>query len=190
MKEAKNLITRILIRFADLIKAYSPEHRKYYDYDLYFFDEDEFSYRFYESRNQSKNILGVYKKDAENKGKLILKFEFTQNKFFPFEEEFDYFTKPKTKTAECGVVLRAEAGTTGYQGGNSGCNTYFKIENDESYSPANIQTKVNEHKDGFEVALVGDWELNAIIESLEFVLKTLKQKAEETKEGRSSISID
>lgn len=84
--------------------------------------------------------------------------------------------KPDTKTFYGSGLLKVEAGTNGFHGGDAGhgSSTYFKIEN---LGGACINADVTKYKDGFEVALGGDWELDEIIESLKFILETLKEQS-------------
>ena len=77
-------------------------------------------------------------------------------------------------------VLEVEAGTNGYQGGDSGhgSRTYFRIENAGG-------TDIEAHligpygTDGIEVSLGGDCELETIITALKFIIKVLEDGATE-----------
>ena len=71
-------------------------------------------------------------------------------------------------------VLSVEAGTNGFQGGDSGhgSRTYFRITDCGS-----TDIHVNTH--GFEVFLGGDCELETIIRSLKFITKVLEDQAKE-----------
>lgn len=77
-------------------------------------------------------------------------------------------------------VLEVEAGTNGYQGGDSGhgSRTYFRIENAGG-------TDIESHligpygTDGIEVSLGGDCELETIITALKFITKVLEDGATE-----------
>lgn len=77
-------------------------------------------------------------------------------------------------------VLEVEAGTNGYQGGDSGhgSRTYFRIENTGG-------TDIEAHligpygTDGIEVTLGGDCELETIITALKFIIKVLEDGATE-----------
>ena len=77
-------------------------------------------------------------------------------------------------------VLVVEAGTNGYQGGDSGhgSRTYFRIENAGG-------TDIEAHligpygTDGIEVSLGGDCELETIITALKFITKVLEDGATE-----------
>ena len=77
-------------------------------------------------------------------------------------------------------VLEVEAGTNGYQGGDSGhgSRTYFRIENAGG-------TDIEAHligpygTDGIEVSLGGDCELETIIMALKFIIKVLEDSATE-----------
>lgn len=79
-------------------------------------------------------------------------------------------------------ILTAEAGTNGFQDGDSGhgCRTYIRIEDqggtDIHVKPIRSCGEVS----GVEITLGGDSELSTIIEALEFIVETLKEKAEET----------
>ena len=70
-------------------------------------------------------------------------------------------------------ILRVEAGTTGHKGGDTGHGgrTYFSITDE-----ASTDMEVNVFDNGFEVMLGGDTELDTMIEALEFIVKTLKEK--------------
>ncbi len=86
-----------------------------------------------------------------------------------------YLEKPKTVKyySELPDMLDVEVGTTGYKGGDAGNggSTYFRIENGGS---SEMYVDINEDKNGFEVALGGDWELRTIIEALEYSTAVLK----------------
>ena len=77
-------------------------------------------------------------------------------------------------------VLEVEAGTNGYQGGDTGhgSRTYFRIENAGG-------TDIEAHlvgpygTDGIEVFLGGDCELETIITALKFIIKVLEDGATE-----------
>ena len=77
-------------------------------------------------------------------------------------------------------VLEVEAGTNGYQGGDSGhgSRTYFRIENAGG-------TDIEAHlmgpygTDGIEVSLGGDCELETIITALKFIIMVLEDGATE-----------
>lgn len=76
-------------------------------------------------------------------------------------------------------TLEAEAGTTGYRGGDTGhgCRTYFALR-DVIYT--DIRVKVIRNRDGesegVEVVFGGDSELKTTIKALEFITKTLKKE--------------
>lgn len=76
-------------------------------------------------------------------------------------------------------VLEVEAGTNGYQDGDSGhgCRTYFRIQNAGS---AGIEIHVMRDcfgdTEGFEVILGGDCELETIIRALKFITKVLEDE--------------
>lgn len=78
-------------------------------------------------------------------------------------------------------LLKVEAGTNGYQGGDSGHGgrTYFRIEDD-----GGTDIHVNPLMDrfgctGFEVTLGGDCELETIIRALKFITKVLEDESKE-----------
>ena len=78
MKEAKNLITRMLFKFADLIRAHSEEKIAISKtIDLYDFHEDEFYYQLYELKEFSLYILRVFK--TEDK-KAFIDLQFSKDK--------------------------------------------------------------------------------------------------------------
>lgn len=75
-------------------------------------------------------------------------------------------------------ILEVEAGTNGYHGGDTGhgSRTYFRIED---LSSTDIRPRCYETEygnKGIEVTLGGDCELDTIIEALEFIVNTLKQR--------------
>jgi hypothetical protein len=78
-------------------------------------------------------------------------------------------------------ILEVEAGTTGYQGGDSGHGgrTYFRIK-DEGSTDMNIQTNINKYGcSEFEVTLGGDCELETMIRALKFITKVLEDESGE-----------
>ena len=93
-----------------------------------------------------------------------------------------YLEKPKTKIHKTDL-FDVEAGTNGYQGGDAGYGgtTYFRIEN----TGGCISVDINKEKEGFEIAVGGDWELRCIIEALEFIIETLKKQSETQSETQT-----
>lgn len=78
-------------------------------------------------------------------------------------------------------ILEVEAGTTGYQGGDSGHGgrTYFRIE-DAASTDMEVRSYVNKYGcPGFEVVLGGDCELETTIRALKFITKVLEEEAAE-----------
>lgn len=78
-------------------------------------------------------------------------------------------------------ILEVEAGTTGYQGGDSGHSgrTYFRIE-DAASTDMEVRSYVNKYgSPGFEVILGGDCELETTIRALKFITKVLEEEAAE-----------
>ena len=78
-------------------------------------------------------------------------------------------------------ILEVEAGTNGYQGGDSGHGgrTYFRIQ-DSASTDMEIRTFVDKHGcNGFEVFLGGDCELETIIRALKFITKVLEDESKE-----------
>lgn len=78
-------------------------------------------------------------------------------------------------------ILEVEAGTTGYQGGDSGYGgrTYFRIE-DAASTDMEVRSYVNKYGcPGFEVVLGGDCELETTIRALKFIMKVLEEEAAE-----------
>lgn len=79
-------------------------------------------------------------------------------------------------------LLSVEAGTNGYQGGDSGhgSRTYIRIQDEGG---TDIDARAITDKFGFttgiEIALGGDAELSTIIEALEFAAKVLKDQIQE-----------
>ena len=80
-------------------------------------------------------------------------------------------------------ILEVEAGTNGYQGGDSGhgSRTYFRIED---LGGSDIICKPLGHygDEGFEVYLGGDCELETIITALKFITKVLEQNGKEVQD--------
>lgn len=74
-------------------------------------------------------------------------------------------------------ILEVEAGTTGYEGGDSGHGgrTYFRIENvgGTDFRPVVICNEFEE-PEGIEVTLGGDTEMETIITALRFIAKTIE----------------
>lgn len=77
-------------------------------------------------------------------------------------------------------VLEVEAGTNGYQGGDTGhgSRTYFRIE-DEGGTDIQVHQLGRYGDEGFEVTLGGDCELETIITALKFITKVLEDGAKE-----------
>lgn len=80
-------------------------------------------------------------------------------------------------------VLEVEAGTNGYQGGDSGhgSRTYFRIEN---AGGTDIEARLigPYGTDGIEISLGGDSELETIITALKFITKVLEDGVMEVKD--------
>jgi hypothetical protein len=78
-------------------------------------------------------------------------------------------------------VLEVEVGTNGYRGGDSGhgSRTYVRIQ-DLGSTDMRVRALDVDHCAGLEVLLGGDCELVTFIESLEFILKALKEGIEES----------
>lgn len=76
-------------------------------------------------------------------------------------------------------ILSVEAGTTGPQGGDSGhgCRTYFSIK-DEACTDMEVNPTYDKwgNRNGFEVALGGDTELETMKEALKFILHVLEEQ--------------
>ena len=77
-------------------------------------------------------------------------------------------------------VLSVEAGTNGFQGGDSGhgSRTYFRIT-DCGSTDIRVKTQGYDGDEGFEVFLGGDCELETIIRALKFITKVLEDQAKE-----------
>jgi len=78
-------------------------------------------------------------------------------------------------------ILQVEAGTNGYQGGDSGhgSRTYFRIQ-DEASTDMEIKPIPSRYGcDGFEVTLGGDCELETMIRALKFIVKVLEEESQE-----------
>lgn len=96
----------------------------------------------------------------------------------------------QSKKIHCGEVIttfirkdvfsvETEVGTTGYYGGDSSA-TYLRIEPGKN-NPLSINAKVLDSSDaqGIEIYARGDWELESLITSLEFILQGLKDAIKE-----------
>lgn len=79
-------------------------------------------------------------------------------------------------------ILEVEAGTTGYQGGDSGHGgrTYFRIQ-DAASTDMDIHVLRDRfgNATGFEVILGGDCELETTIRALKFITEVLEEEAGE-----------
>lgn len=73
-------------------------------------------------------------------------------------------------------ILEVEAGTNGYQGGDSGhgSRTYIRIEDLGS-----TDIEVTPKENGVEIVLGGDCELETMIRALKFITKVLEDQAAE-----------
>ena len=78
-------------------------------------------------------------------------------------------------------ILSVEAGTNGYQGGDTGhgSRTYIRIS-DEGSTDLNARIIKDRYGDttGIEIALGGDAELSTIIEAFKFITKVLEEGRE------------
>lgn len=99
------------------------------------------------------------------------------------EREVNGMTVSTFKRVICSAnILEVEAGTNGYQGGDTGhgSRTYFRIQDMGS---TDIQVRVTHdctgEEDGVVVALGGDCELTTIIEALKFIVKVLDEQRRE-----------
>lgn len=77
-------------------------------------------------------------------------------------------------------LLEVEAGTNGYQGGDTGhgSRTYIRIEN-EGGTDMQVRPLGRFEDEGFEVILGGDCELETMIQALKFITKVLEDQAKE-----------
>lgn len=79
-------------------------------------------------------------------------------------------------------ILEAEAGTTGYRGGDTGHGgrSYFRIS-DAACTDMDVHVFHDRYgnTEGFEVVLGGDCELETMIRALKFITRVLEDKAEE-----------
>lgn len=78
-------------------------------------------------------------------------------------------------------VLEAEAGTTGFMGGDTGHGgrTYFRIK-DLGGTDIRVHTFSDQHDcTGLEVTLGGDCELETTIRALKFITKVLEEESQE-----------
>ena len=73
-------------------------------------------------------------------------------------------------------VLEVEAGTNGFQGGDS--RTYIRIE-DMGSTDIRINPLGRDGDEGFELFLGGDCELETMIRALKFITKALEDGAKE-----------
>lgn len=74
--------------------------------------------------------------------------------------------------------LEVEAGTNGYQGGDSshGCRTYFRIQNAGSTDIEIRSIYGRPDAEGLEVILGGDSELETIVRALKFITKVFEDE--------------
>jgi hypothetical protein len=79
-------------------------------------------------------------------------------------------------------ILSVEAGTNGYQGGDTGhgCRTYIRIQNEggTDITARSIKDSLGRTQ-GIELMLGGDSELSTIIEALKFAVKVLEDQIQE-----------
>ena len=78
-------------------------------------------------------------------------------------------------------ILEVEAGTNGYQGGDTGHGgrTYFRIE-DQGSTDIEVRSYSSKFSGGgFEVILGGDCELETMIRALKFITKVLEDESQE-----------
>ena len=80
---------------------------------------------------------------------------------------------------ESANILEVEAGTNGYQGGDSGhgSRTYIRIEDMGSTDIRVKEIPANLSNGGVEIILGGDCELDTIIRALKFITKVLEDQA-------------
>lgn len=77
-------------------------------------------------------------------------------------------------------ILEVEAGTNGYQGGDTGHGgrTYFRVK-DLAGTDIEVHVLGRFGDEGFEVSLGGDCELETMISALKFITKVLEDGAME-----------
>ena len=80
-------------------------------------------------------------------------------------------------------ILRVEAGTNGYHGGESsyGCRAYFRIE-DLGSTDIRVRSLGKYNHAGFEVVIGGDSELETMITALKFITRALEDGAKEVRD--------
>lgn len=96
-------------------------------------------------------------------------YEIKRSKKTHYGEEITTFMRDDVFSVE------TEVGTTGYYGGDSSA-TYLRIEPRKN-SPLTVEVKVLNNDmvaQGVEIYARGDWELESLITSLEFILQGLK----------------
>lgn len=105
-------------------------------------------------------------------------FEVKENqKVLPDGTQITTFTREVIST----LGIEAEAGTTGFNGGDASCGgrTYFRFK-DMGFT--NMHIKTTRGRDGntgeVEFFLGGDCELEVIIRALKFVVKVLEEESE------------
>jgi hypothetical protein len=79
-------------------------------------------------------------------------------------------------------ILSVEAGTNGYQGGDTGhgSRTYIRIQNEGGTDlGARVLLDSLGYVDGVEIVLGGDAELSTMIEALKFATKVLEEGIQE-----------
>ena len=80
-------------------------------------------------------------------------------------------------------ILEVEAGTNGYQGGDTGhgSRTYFRIQ-DLGSTDIEVHALGRYGDEGLEVSLGGDCELETIITALKFITQALEAGAKEVQD--------
>ena len=86
-------------------------------------------------------------------------------------------------------ALKVTAGTTGYQGGDTGhgCRTYLRLS-DIGGADMRCRLLDSHGEHGVEIALGGDAELLTLLEALEFVVHVLKDQIEEARKHGHTVS--
>lgn len=112
------------------------------------------------------------KKDSENKNNHMHS-ECSYSIIEVDGHEFPVYRKEITSAN----IIEAIAGTTGYQGGDSGhgCRAFIRIR-DLASTDIRI-TKIEPYGDGVEIILGGDTEVMTMIEALRFIADVLEKEA-------------
>ena len=106
-------------------------------------------------------------------------FEVKENTRIVHGKEITTYTRD---IIDC-CLLEVEAGTNGYQGGDTGhgSRTYIRIK-DDGGTDIHANALGRYEDEGVEICLGGDSELESIIKALKFITKVLEDQAAEVRD--------